>query len=284
MLTSYANPVGPALDAEEFVAILSCYFDESGKFHDAEIVSFCGFATPIADLDQFNKDWMYWVRKNGLIGLSMKDVLNHKRPLSERNKSTGLQKRIETLTPFVECIRDHFELGVGMAVDVGAFKALPSHVRKILGNDTHYTAFERAMHEISAHLLPPSYQASIIVDDEEKYAVECYKLLCRMKRARPEVRTKIVSIAFADDQYYPALQAADMLSSLTRMKAKQKFHGASFEYEGFYKILVEDSSKAGKIVFKGGFFGSDPLSELADKIQRGPKGGKAVKHLGPDVP
>ena len=97
MLVSYGHPAGPALNAEEFVAILSCYFDESGKFNDTEIVSFFGFATPLADLDQFNKDWMYYVRKNGLIGLSMKHALNHKRPLSERKKSTASRSVLRSL-------------------------------------------------------------------------------------------------------------------------------------------------------------------------------------------
>jgi hypothetical protein len=44
--------------------------------------------------------------------LSAKAVFNYSRPLSKKNADVGLTNRIETLLPFVSCIRKHLQVAV----------------------------------------------------------------------------------------------------------------------------------------------------------------------------
>jgi hypothetical protein len=181
--------------------------------------------------------------------------------------------------PFAELIRQHFEFGVGVAFDVLAFKGLPSHAQSLLGNDTHYAAFERSVHELVRHVAGPGAYASMVLDDEEKYSKECYDLLTKMKLAYPDVREKLVSIAFADDKAYPALQAADMLSSLTRLESQRRFFGTDYEYVALYNFLIKELPAKGKILFAGGLYSTDGMMELAKKLSDAKRGRKPITPL-----
>jgi hypothetical protein len=47
-----------------FMASLYAYFDESGKFKDHKIVSFCGFVADFQQSEAFAGDWRYLLRRN----------------------------------------------------------------------------------------------------------------------------------------------------------------------------------------------------------------------------
>jgi hypothetical protein len=58
----------------------------------------------------------------------------------------------------------------------------------------------------------------MICDDDRSTAWDCYWHYRGIKAANEDVREKIVSLGFPNDQYFPALQAADMLAYLSRLE------------------------------------------------------------------
>jgi hypothetical protein len=255
----------------QLVASLFAFFDESGKFRDHYVISFCGVLANFQAIEDFSVDWGYWLRRNGLKSLAMKQALRYKMPLSSRVKAIGIQDRITALIPFVDCIKKHLELAVGFGVDVATFKALPSEIQRILGTDPHYLAVYTAMQELLDYASSdPSAAISLVLDDEEKYSIECYKLFGRVKRNYPQTKTRIPSIGFANDELYPPLQAADMIASLTRHHAQESLTGNRSEFAGLYSALMTSNAQT-RLSFRGGLYTEDALHELSHRLQEAQK-------------
>lgn len=102
---------------------VNAFFDESGKFKNHTVVSFCGVLSAPAQFQSFSVDWGVCLPENGLQMLTAKHALNAGIPLSEKNPALGIEKRIAALLPFVGCIRRHLEAATGIAIDVKAFNA-----------------------------------------------------------------------------------------------------------------------------------------------------------------
>lgn len=255
-------PENPAalFPQEVIVAALFGYFDESGKFKDQNIVSFAGVVTSFSRAQDFGNDWNYWLRHFGLKCLSMKDALNHKTPLGTRDPAKGSKDRCAALMNFAGCIGKHVELIVGIAIDVKAFDSLNSEAKRLLGNDPHFVAFTKVIAE-TVKFVPEDTPISVICDDEEYFAEKCLKLYRRLKLMQKPMRKRLTSICFADDSGYPAIQAADMISSLMRLEAQRQINGVSYEYQSFYSFLMTEGN-SNKARYSVGIFGREQLECL----------------------
>jgi hypothetical protein len=239
------------------------YFDESGKFADHSVISFCGLVAENQHWNPFIGEWERLLRRHHISSLHMsKGTLNFKIKFSAKKPALERAERLKVLTDFVVAIKQTLELGVIVAIDVKGFKALPSHIRQKAG-DPYFLAFNRAMYETVEFLKTTSDpRIGITCDDEEKYAVECYKLFTKARRENPQLRKVLTSICFGDDQHYLQLQAADLLAYVVRSCAAQRFHGEPSECgDLFAKFLAVESDD--KIQFKGGtLVGPDTLQAL----------------------
>lgn len=224
-------------DGREFMVTISAFFDESGKFKDHTVVTFGGIASPAAGFNPFGVEWEGYLYMNGLKWLTMKEALNANRPLSEKNPALGFEARVEALLPFIGCVRKHLQVIVGIALDVDAFKKLPSHYHQFLGDDPFFTAFLRTLIEV-LDLTHPDDKLTVICDDDEQMALPMYKLYRRVKLVDPDARNKLKGLCFADDEYLFALQAADMISSLIRREADKKFFKTPYDYERLFSALT----------------------------------------------
>lgn len=218
-------------DGTEFMVTINAFFDESGKFKDHAVVSFGGVASPAVEINPFAEDWGRYLYMNGLKCLTMKEALNANRPLSEKNPALGFDARVEALLPFIGCMRKHLQVIVGIALDVDAFKKLPSHYHQFLGDDPFFTAFLRMLIE-ALNLTHPNDRLTFICDDDEQMALPMYKLYRRVKLVDPDARSKLKGLCFADDEYLFALQAADMISFLIRREADKRFFNTPYDYDG----------------------------------------------------
>lgn len=239
------------------------YFDESGKYKDHKVVSFCGLCASISRSTALDQDWNYWLRHFGLSALTMKRALNHRVNLSTRVAHKGINARTNVLLNFVECIMKHAELIIGIAIDVPAFEWLSPETKRLLGKDPQYMAFSRAISDMTKYI-PNGSHGSIICDDEEQFGVHSFKLYCKLRRHPKALWGKLTSISFANDDAYPMLQAADMISSITRLEARRRYMGETYEYEQLFEAM--NKPHAGGPIFSGGFFGKDELRGLAGEI------------------
>jgi hypothetical protein len=180
---------------------------------------------------------------------SCKDVLNHARPLSKKNDRVGIEKRVDDLKPFVNCIRKYLLVVSGVAIDVAAFKRQPSHLFQRLGNNPCYAAFATEMLQI-IDFCSKEDKISLICDEDEETATEFYRLYRRVKKVWPAAKDKLIGITFATDMYLLALQAADLVASLIRLEAGRKMLALSYDYEALFQDLTLTKAKPGERIWQ----------------------------------
>lgn len=250
---------------EPLMAIFQTFLDESGKFKDKRVVSFCGFVSPLARVREFEEEWNGLLRHFGLHCLTMKRALRRKIPFSPNTKAKSAEERNKAFVPFIECIRKHFEMGVAITVDVDAYKKWSPQAKRRVGgsDDPHYFAFLCAVTGASKYINGQDDKFSLICDDDKATAMNCYRLYSRVKTINPELKRKLVSITFADDDELVPLQAADLLASLSRLEAARQFHRDYYEYMPSFKALTGPGSG---MYWGVSFYDTERLSNLGNQL------------------
>ena len=164
--------------------------------------------------------------------------------------------------PFIECIRRHFEVITAAAVNVEQFQQSPENVRRILGPNPHYSSFTVSM-MLMISFVKDTDSLSVICDDEEETAPKVYKLYRTLRLNYSDVKQRIAALAFADDEVFRGVQAADMVSSLIRRNAALHFHNERFEYADLYKALCAPISEDKLKELSTIHIGTDQLSGMA---------------------
>ena len=212
------------------MTIFQAFFDESGKFKDKRVISFCGLCTPQARVHEFEAEWKGLLTHYGLQSLTMKRALRRKIKFSERIEAKSADERNAVLKPFAFCIRKHFDLGVAVTVDVNAYRDWPLDAKRKIGgsDDPHYLAFLTALGGCTKYIHGDD-RLSVICDDDQGTAMNCYRFYQRVRTVEPDSKNKLASITFADDGEFAALQGADLLASLCRLEAARLFHRDYYE-------------------------------------------------------
>lgn len=246
------------------MAIFQAFLDESGKFKDKRVVSYCGFVSPSTRVRGFEEEWNGLLRHFELPYLTMKRALRRKIPFSPTTGAKSAEERNKVLVPFIECIRKHFEMGVAITVDVDAYRQWSPQARKKVGgsDDPHYFAFLCALTGVSKYITQDD-KFSLICDDDKNTAVNCYRLYSRAKTVNPELKRKLVSITFADDDVIVPLQAADVLASLSRLEAGRQFHRDYYEYMPSFDALTSPGSG---MYWGVSFYGTEKLNNLGEQL------------------
>jgi hypothetical protein len=251
---------------KHFVSVLHCYLDESGKFKQQPIVSLCGFVGDRGQIGVFQRRWEALLRFHGMRSIKMAKAARFTRPLGKRNPATGLENRKAALSNFIECITDNFDIAVHVAVDVSAFNSLSDSQREAMGGNPHYLAFARVIAEIVNYHRDPAFQFSIICDDEQSYSPKCYAIFNKIRSEHSAYRRKLVSLCFADDEYFVPLQAADMFAYLVRCEAERHFLGKTGHQFRCLFEQIANPPRGSKPTLLGGFYGKDQLQSLASKV------------------
>ena len=234
------------------MAILHAYFDESGKQSDHPTVTFTGVCVSDSRLSDFDDAWNALLGQYGIKALHMAKASR----LKENNgpkmpRHQPIDERIEALKPFSDCINTHLEVGLSQAIDVQGFGKLTKEAKKGLGSpdDPYYLAFARGLIEIVGYV-QDNEKISLICDDDEDTAWGCYSHYRAIRRVHEKVKEKVVSLTFANDEYFPALQAADMLAFLSRLQAKKEFYGDFNQFEKLFIHLVTERGPGHAMWFK----------------------------------
>jgi Protein of unknown function (DUF3800) len=246
------------------MAIFQAFLDESGKFKDKRVVSFCGFVSPQMRVREFEDEWNGLLKQFELQCLTIKRALRHKIPFSPNTQAKSAKERNEAFVPFIKCIRKHFEMGIAITVDVDAYNKWPHQAKKRIGGseDPHYFAFLCALTGASKYVRQGD-KFSLICDDDKATAMTCYGLYTRARTINPELRHKLVSITFADDDVFVPLQAADLLASLSRLEAARQFHRDYYEYMPSFDALTGQGSGMNWGV---SFYDKDRLNALGSQL------------------
>lgn len=251
------------------MAIMHCYCDESGKKGDHPVVTFTGLCLSQLKLRAFDDEWNVLLRHYEIDSLHMARAsrLSEKHgPKMKRGQTAD--ERTDALLPFADCINKHFEIGLIQAMDVAGFNSLSTNARRKIGSpdDPYYIAFMRGGLEMIKYAHAED-KVSIICDDDRETAWDCYRHYRGICSARPDFREKVVSLTFADDRYFPALQAADMLAFLARLEAKRMFYKDRYSFKRLFDY-VKTEKGVGHAKWRFCFLNEEELKSLAAMLER----------------
>jgi hypothetical protein len=262
--------------------LVSCFCDESGKLQNTPTSAFAAVAGWENQFQEFEREWKRKLRGSGLDCLTMKEALNHRRPLSHRQPALGLENRITALMPFVECIRRHLEMVVGVGVDSDSFRSMPDNLRDSLPKDPNLLGFILVLFEVLQYV-DADDSLHIVTDDEERLAVPMFKLYRAAKRSYVDVRRKLAGVAFADDEIFVPLQAADMVSSLIRREVDLHFRADQYDYKPLYDALCDPQGRdklcAANVLLVGKRDFGGLAQEFSDLRRRYPDGNLLLQNL-----
>jgi hypothetical protein len=264
-----------SIERELLMAVFSGYFDESGKKGDHPVVAFAGVCAGQSKLLEFEDAWKTLLRQYGMRSLHMARASRIKEKICDRMpRHQPIRERTEALMPFADCINKHLEIGLIQAIDVEGFNSLSETARKKLGSpdDPYYVAFVRATLELVKYAHGDD-RISIICDYDQETAFDCHRHYMGVRKARAEVRQKIISLSFADDEYFPALQAADMVVFLTRLEAKSRFHGTRYDFRNLYDHLTTEKG-VGYMSWNAMFADTGTLGRLSRGLDRSASSGR----------
>jgi hypothetical protein len=221
------------------MAIFQSFFDESGKFQDQQIVAFCGFGASEPQLKEFNKQWENQLRRCGVDALHWVKARRGGKALGDNVGPQQLKERINDLKPFADCVNDYLGLGIACAFEVTGYTSFAKDSKELLGGSDNpfYIQFLRIVMLLSEFAREEGL--TMMCDEDEETAWNCYRLYRMVKELDPKAGRRLVAISFANDEYFPALQAADMLSFLCREQAKLQWYGEPYEYQEFFRYLTD---------------------------------------------
>lgn len=133
-----------------------------------------------------------------------------------------------------------------VAIEVTAFKSLSEKARRTLGSpdDPYYVSFMRGnLHLIRC--LKDDDRLCLVCDDDLETALLCYGFYRAIRNSWPEAQKKLIALSFADDKYFPAMQAADMLAFLFRCEANQALYQDTYQWRRLFNVLTGDRGPQG---------------------------------------
>ena len=217
------------------MAILHSFFDESGKFHDHQLVAFCGFGASESQLKEFDRQWNNQLRRCGMGALHWAKARRCGKALGSNIGTQSIEERVNDLKPFAGCVNGYLGLGVACVFEVAGYTAFAKESKKLLGgSDNPFRVQFLRNVLLLAEFAGPEESITMTCDEDEETAWNCYRFYSRVKELYPEAKRKLAALTFADDTHFPALQAADMLSFLCREQAKLQWDGEPYEYQNFY--------------------------------------------------
>jgi hypothetical protein len=222
------------------------FCDESGKYHSDPLIAFSGVCSTGDRLRSFDEAWRVLLRSYELDSLHMERVTRLVESHGYRfQKGQTIDERTELLFPFADCINKHLEKGFIQAWDVKGFNNLTWDAHKLLGgsHDPYFLAFVLGLADIVKRL-DEDDRISIICDDDQYTAWDCYLHYRAAGKTETIIQKKAISISFANDKHFPALQAADMVAFLTRYEALEQFQGVANIWRRLYDRLITEPEPA----------------------------------------
>ncbi len=249
------------------MAIIQMYCDESVKKGDHSVVTLSGLCIPTFALEEFDNAWNRLLRQYEIPYLHMAKasrLVERCGPRMPRHQEAC--ERTDALRPFADCINKHLEWGLMIALDTAGFNFLSDTKKKGLGSldNPYYLAFMRATLDIAKRIQDDDH-LSIVCDDDEETALRCHDHYRWVRKVNPVFRRKTVAISFANDEHFPALQAADMVAFLSRLEGRRRFFREYYHFVALFNHLIKKQGLE-KTVWLSAFAPYKKLKELAEEL------------------
>jgi hypothetical protein len=232
----------------ELVAHFYIYGDESGKLGSSDCTSFCGYVGPAPEVERVSAEWNSARFAWQIPPLHMRCVMFPERDKSgewERVRSAWgagwEQRRTDMLKEFASILLQANLVCVGCVAEARHFDQMPdSKFKRDMEDPMFLSLYMLIMNSIDKveRVDRTGSPIGIVLDDDEEYAVKCYKLLNAMKKHYPKVKQRISAITFGDDHAYPALQMADFIAYEARARMLDQLSDANSKPSVLYMALT----------------------------------------------
>jgi hypothetical protein len=221
----WESSIPEPVDLGEFVGHFLIYGDEAGKLESSDYTSFCGFVGTTIEWERVSYEWLSLQTAWGVPALHMRCIMDPDRPrceawnnIKDKWGSDWEGKRTDMLNDFGSVIRHAFIAAQGIVVDVKHFKEMPDSKFKRQQQNPLYMSFQYLIGYCldRVDMVSKSLPVSIVIDDDEEYAMKCYQFLNALKLQLPRIKERISAFTVGDDHVYPGLQMADMLAYESR--------------------------------------------------------------------
>jgi hypothetical protein len=234
LLCGLPIPVEP----EEWMAIFHMYGDESGKGHQSDYTSFCGYVGHTSVWQGFSELWHRLQMKWQVPAIHMGRIMNPDKKDDAWKKIktdwgvTWERKRDLMLAEFSQLIRNSPIVSIGAIVD-------SAHFRKVADANEDFKKLYRdpifmALHTFifrgidATEVIDKSSPIGIVIDEDEEWSARLYEHFINLrknlddqimgthseteKESIARFRKRIHAVSFVNDVSYPGVQAADMIS------------------------------------------------------------------------
>lgn len=211
--------------------LIQAHIDESGKFHDRDVITVSGLLSSPDYWRLLNGRWLDALEKCHLPYLHVKEV-------KDRSILQDFSKIIRM------AMAPTFGIGVTVSLDVRAWKSLTSEQQRSIQRPD-LAIFEMliaAMLCLGQNLLPPDFDVALTCDDEEETAFPIYRLWRKVRIRNPELAKKVVSICFCDDSKYPALQMADLFANTCYRESLRAFTDPDKDRDALYSEMTNEAA------------------------------------------
>jgi hypothetical protein len=202
----------------ESLMAIQVFFDESGHVADHPHVVFGGCVASSEAALAIGERWESTLKEYGLESISMKDAMGLHGNLRTWRTSGSRKEREDARDVLVlRLVKEailNVKFFVSCIVTTEDFKGLPEKQRKAL-KDPEYMGFEGCMLQVMSHE-DAQDPIQICYDNAEEYAIEVLKLYKRMRVLNPEFKKRCANLTFAEDQFFAALQLADVYAYCIR--------------------------------------------------------------------
>jgi hypothetical protein len=226
------------VEPEEWMAVFHIYGDESGKGHQSDYTSFCGYVGHFSAWQGFAMQWQNCQLKWQVPAIHMGRIMNPDKKVDawkavkDEWGSAWEKKRDIMLRDFSTIVRDSPIVCVGAIVDSKRF-------REVSDSDQDFKKWYRdplfmALHTFvfrgidATEVIDKHSPIGIVIDEDEEMSPMVYEhfillrknLDANLLRTHSETerksiarfRERVHAITFVNDVSYPGVQAADMIA------------------------------------------------------------------------
>jgi hypothetical protein len=202
--------------------VVHAYFDESGSQAGSDYICLCGYIAEDENWQMFCQEWGKQLRLDDIPYVHVANLMSRMGVYKSKTWTDG--ERDDLLSRYINIIRSNALAGFAIGFDAKHFRTMPSQTRQDTG-DAHMFCFIRMMRNIVETLRGWSYEPSIsiVFDDHQRYSPLYYSRWSELRAKHPDMKKRIASITFADDEVFYPLQGADILCWLSN----RHLHGMS---------------------------------------------------------
>lgn len=221
--------VPPALARRGLYLMIHLFLDDSGKESEPTNPWVCmaGYLCGWEPMVELNSKWQRLLLRHGIREIHMRQIIAIPLTGMYSRLDWDQAKRDDVICEFVQAINETPMSGVGVAVDVAAWREHKKARPHLFSDSIQQFCLERILSRVIGQMHDAGIDESLalVFDTDPDFGTNRFKLFCGLMGHDNRAARRLTSITFGHAVHYPGLQAADLLVWETRKALMQKRDG-----------------------------------------------------------